>query len=115
MQHKVEGALTELLYNTTRPFYEKVGVAARCLTLLRENEFPDEVAADVAVLFSVRPYIHNAGEYPNDGGIPREIQREWFPALLRIYRLLMIAKGARERGMVVATTARDTNDASRGD
>jgi len=91
MQETFEEALKELLYSA-RPLYQKVGAAARCLSHLRANEFPNEVAVDVAIIFSVRPYI--GGEYPNYWRIPRQIQREWFPAFLRIYRLLMIAKGA---------------------
>jgi len=94
MQHSVEAALEQLL--RTGPLYKKVGAAAYCLAFLRKSDFPKEIAADVAVLFSVRQYVQylGHGEYRDYSEIPRPIQREWVSALLRIYRLLMIAKGA---------------------
>jgi hypothetical protein len=51
MKERVENALKELLRTGLR--YEKVGRAAHCLWPLRPLDFPSEIAADVAVLFSV--------------------------------------------------------------
>jgi hypothetical protein len=94
MQHCVENGLKQLL--RLGPLYRKVGTAAHCLSPLKPEDFPIEIAADVAVLFSVFQhirYIGRHGEYAEYRHIPRRLQREWFPALLRIYRLLMISKG----------------------
>jgi hypothetical protein len=95
MHHHVENAIKQLLRND--PLYKKVGDAARCLIGLSRRDFPKEILADVDLLFSVFPYIEYMGiygEYPNYTRIPRRLQHAWFPALLRVYRLLMIAQGA---------------------
>jgi hypothetical protein len=95
MQHRVENALKQLL--RTGPLYQKVGTAAHCLWPLRHLDFPSEIVVDVMVLFSVFPHIQYLGQdkqYADYSHIPRRLQREWFPALFRVYRLLMLAKGA---------------------
>jgi len=93
MQSCVEAALEQLL--RAGPLNRKVGTAASCLATLRIEDFPRELAADVTLLFSVFPHIHHIGvhgEYASPQ-IPLRLQRDWVPALHRIYKLMEFARG----------------------
>ena len=94
MQDRIENALRQMF--RTDHLYNKVGTAARCLPTLHLDDFPTELQADVSLIFSVFSYMkysehHNHVSFVN---IPRSIARKWFPTLLRIYGILMFAKGA---------------------
>jgi len=91
MQIRVEDALKRL--SGAGPLYKRVGQAARCLLHLRIQDFPSEIAADATLLFSIFPHIQYAGEYPVYS-TPLRLQRDWVAALHRVYRILMIARGA---------------------
>ncbi len=94
MKESVENALKEFLRNG--PLYKRVGNASYCLLFLKESDFPPELEADVAILFSIFSHVRHLGkhgEYRDYSHIPLRLQRQWITALLRVYRLL-IAKGA---------------------
>jgi hypothetical protein len=95
MKEHFENALKEVLRNG--PLYKRVGNASYCLIFLKESDFPPELEADVAILFSIFTHVRHLGkygEYRDYSHIPLCLQRQWIAALLRVYRLLMIAKGA---------------------
>jgi hypothetical protein len=67
------------------------------LAHLTDQDFPPETASDVTLLFSIFGWIRYLGvhgEYPDYSRIPLRLLRQWPAALMRIYKLLMIAKGA---------------------
>ena len=95
MQRRIERALEHVLCNG--PLYKRVGNASYCLVHLKESDFPAELEAEVAVLFSIFQHVRLLGVYGEDrdySGIPLRLRREWVKALLRVYTLLLIAKGA---------------------
>lgn len=87
LQYRTEEAIRVWL-NTAGSDYRKIEAAASCIAVLTENNFPPELSEDAALVFSVLQY---SGRYHL---LPRQIKREWFPALLHMYRLVMIALGA---------------------
>jgi hypothetical protein len=93
MQERFERSLEALLGN--EPLYKRVGRASRPLLILQEASFPQELADDVAVLFSVFDHVkHYDDGYIDYSPIPLHLSRAWVKAFLRVYRLLKMAKGA---------------------
>jgi hypothetical protein len=94
MLSRIESALRQLFRSDS--LYNKVGTAARCLPNLHPDDFPKEAQDDVRLLFSVFRYLQYSEhhDYVNSVHIPPTIVRKWFPTLLRLYGILMFAKGA---------------------
>ena len=94
MAERVEQAV-RVMITSNEPAYRKVGKASRCLVHLGRHSFPLELDGEAEILLSVFKHVVHAGdgEYPIYSGIPRGLQQSWSQTLLRVYALLMTAKG----------------------
>jgi hypothetical protein len=78
------------------PLYKRVGQAAACLIGLLSRDFPEALASNVDVLFSISEhvkYLGRTGDYADYSEIPRGLQKKWIAAFQRVYAQLIIAKG----------------------